>query len=518
MYRFRESAPTCAVFWVSATSRESFDQGFRAISEGLGGIKNAPHLSDDADAVKKRVKARLSDETYGTWILIVDDADDAETLFDYPAHTDGAGRLVDDLPLSRNGYIIFTTRTRAVALRLAESNVIPLQNLGRADAATLLRRRLLPEHKHQARNQEALDTFLSTLAFLPLAIVQAAAYININGNSLAEYTTLFQDNLVNAVELLREAFESPEALEKSAEIAFAVWLVSRDRIISQDGPAAALFSFMTCVASNEIPVSILARVDTIAASETNEMVILKAYNFVTERQLQASRPDQAQQHYKTFDLDSYAHAANRAWAKVHGHWHDWTTRVMIGLLISLAGGDDDNGDKWTAALPHAIHVATLPGSAPSDMKIILLSRIAHCERALGRFKAAERFCRQALEQRKLLSGKEHGDVELVIQLVRALIDLKRSEEAEALLDDLIDKEEGRIGEGIVEQGRSDLLESSTIEVSRLVSHPESKRHIRRYYWDDGHSRTLRGDHHLSTLLTSRSMSTIHFLTPETFTQ
>lgn len=77
----------------------------------------------------------------------MDKADDDSVLFGALNETSGADRLVDWLPLSRKGSIVFTTRTRTAAVRLAESNVIALGELTEAEARDMLRKRLLPDHQ-----------------------------------------------------------------------------------------------------------------------------------------------------------------------------------------------------------------------------------------------------------------------------------------------------------------------------------------------------------------------------------
>ena len=48
---------------------------------------------------------------------------------------------------------------------------------------------------------------LRLLTFLPLAIVQAAAYINKNDISLVEYVSLFDDHKENIIEVLSKDFK-----------------------------------------------------------------------------------------------------------------------------------------------------------------------------------------------------------------------------------------------------------------------------------------------------------------------
>lgn len=124
-YRIREQQPAYAVFWVPAVSRESFEQAYREIGTRLG-IKAT--ADDDAD-VKQLVKAKLSDENLGQWLMVVDNADDVSLLFDPLYGKNDAERLIDCLPHSRKGSIVFTTRTRKAAIKLAATKVVELGEL-----------------------------------------------------------------------------------------------------------------------------------------------------------------------------------------------------------------------------------------------------------------------------------------------------------------------------------------------------------------------------------------------------
>lgn len=124
-YHTRERQLTLAVFWVPAVSRESFEQAYREI----GTLLRIPGIADAKADVKQLVKARLSDEGSGQWLIIIDNANDVSVLLNPLKKESGANRLMDYLPHSRKGSIIFTTRTRKAAIDLAGSNVVELGEL-----------------------------------------------------------------------------------------------------------------------------------------------------------------------------------------------------------------------------------------------------------------------------------------------------------------------------------------------------------------------------------------------------
>ena len=69
--------------------------------------------------VKQLAKTRLSQESSGQWLLILDSADDIEVLYKKTYGDNGLLALIDYVSSSRHGSIIFTTRTRNAAVTQA---------------------------------------------------------------------------------------------------------------------------------------------------------------------------------------------------------------------------------------------------------------------------------------------------------------------------------------------------------------------------------------------------------------
>jgi hypothetical protein len=103
----REHQPACAAFWVLAVSRESFEQLYRDIVTAL----NIPGIAEANANVKRLVRARLSNENLGPWLMVGDNANDVSILLN-SLETGGSGeQLIDFVPYSRKGSVMFTTRT-----------------------------------------------------------------------------------------------------------------------------------------------------------------------------------------------------------------------------------------------------------------------------------------------------------------------------------------------------------------------------------------------------------------------
>ena len=72
-YQVRDTTPECSIFWIPSTSTEMIEQAYIGIGEHLRLQGVTP-----AD-VKMQVKAHLSSEKAGPWLLIIDNADDMNT-------------------------------------------------------------------------------------------------------------------------------------------------------------------------------------------------------------------------------------------------------------------------------------------------------------------------------------------------------------------------------------------------------------------------------------------------------
>lgn len=97
--------------------------------------------------------------------------------------------LIKYLPVSNQGTIVFTITNRKTAVTLALQNIVELPNMEQNIAQRMLEMCLIsPTNK-----PEVADLLLKELAYLPLAIVQAAAYININKITLRKYLLLLAE-------------------------------------------------------------------------------------------------------------------------------------------------------------------------------------------------------------------------------------------------------------------------------------------------------------------------------------
>ena len=283
----------------------------------------------------------LSKESTGQWHLVFDNADDIGMWIAKPASEQESSRLIDYLPRSKLGCIIFTTRNRKTAYELVQrkQNIIEVPEMTENVAIQLLQKHL-PDHD-LIKHEEDAKVLLEQLTYLPLAIVQAAAYINKNGIELAKYLSLLDDQEEEVVELLSDEFGNDGRYRNVKNPVATTWLISFEQIRHHDPLAAEYLSFMACITPKDIPQSLLPPGPS-QKKATDAIGTLDAYSFIIRR-----LADQA------LDLHRLVHLATRNWLRTQQLIAQWTERAITRLEEVFPVHEHENRSVWRAYLPHA---------------------------------------------------------------------------------------------------------------------------------------------------------------------
>jgi tetratricopeptide (TPR) repeat protein len=432
----------------------------------------------DAKAdVKQLVKARLSDEGFGQWLMVVDNADDDSVLFDQLQEGGGTDRLIDHLPRSRKGSIVFTTRIRKAAVKLAGSNHIQLNELNEAEAKKMLEQKM--PNEDLLEDGKVVHEFLELLTYLPLAIVQAVAFIVGNNIRLSEYMDLYKASESDATDLLKRDFEDQGRYRQIQNPVAITWYISFSKIQEQDTLAAEYLSLMACTTGEAVPASLLwpgsTKLATIEALGT-----LSAYTFITERQQQQSNTG-APHREKAYNMHRLVRLATRNWLRENGQWQEWASKALTRLVEIVPFGDRDTREMWTTYLPHAMHVVGMPELSEAEERVWLLERVGYCERTLGRYRAAELAHREELGRRGKIPGNRHPDtLRSMSNLALALFEQGKYAEAEAIYQTTLPLQENLLGKehpdtllsisnlAVVLSGQGKYVEAATMHQESLV--------------------------------------------------
>ncbi|KAF2666026.1 TPR-like protein [Microthyrium microscopicum] len=391
-YRVMARYSAYLVFWVPAISRETFELAYRDIGVCL----QIPGITDDNADVLQLVKRKLESGGSGNWLMIVDNADDAETLLRESGSD--SRRLNDYLPRSDRGTIVFTTRSRKAAVSLAQNNIIKLGDMDQTEGRQLMAQRL--SDNSLLEDEAAVDDLLKILEYLPLAVVQATAFINSNDISIADYISLFKEPSAEA-SLFSKHFEDPSRYREMESTIAKTWYISFGQIVKKDRLAADYLCFMACIDRVNIPQSLLAFEDLLHQIEA--IGTLKGYAFITERQKIAPRPGED----KFYDMHRLVQMASMWWLREHGEWTKWTSEAAARLKKLIPFGEHEGRGTWTAYLSHAIHLTGLHDALDDITKASLLYCVGACQKELGQYQAAETSFRHTLAISTRSCGPEH---------------------------------------------------------------------------------------------------------------
>ena len=409
------------VLWVPAINRESFELAYRDIGIRL----RIPGVHDDNADVKRLVQETLSSENVDRWLMIVDNADDHEVLFGATTDDPKSSPLIDFLPHNDNGTVLFTTRSRKMAVTLAQTNVIELTDMTENEARSLLANLLT--NQVLLDDEAAIHHLLEILARLPLAIVQAAAFMNNNDVSVANYISYFRDTGADS-ELFGETFSDPNRYKELDSTIAKTWHISFDHIRKQDSLAAAILSFIACIDRLNIPQSILPRGRSLV-EQAKALGTLTGYAFIVEHR----QTGQELQKDRYFDMHRLVHIASVWWLEKHQERAAWMNTALARLEEVVPYGVHGHKDGWTVYLPHAVQVAGSKGFAGTGASLSLLERVGWCQEDLGQHLAAEMTHRQVLSVRKERLGKEHpATLASMSNVARTLGEQGRHAEAEKL--------------------------------------------------------------------------------------
>ncbi|XDG01449.1 hypothetical protein ABKA04_001064 [Annulohypoxylon sp. FPYF3050] len=293
-YWMKENKPEYSVFWAPALSYEAFEQAYENIAKTLGIRK-----SRDED-IKEPVRDYLSSNQSGKWFLIIDNADEME-LVSGSHRSEGIKRY---FPRSENGLTLFTTRSREVAQARVENNLIELREMSPLGALEFFK---ISFDTSLPYDEEASKELMHELAYLPLAIKQAVAYLNVKKLPIREYLRLLRNTEQDMVGLMSREFEDdsryPQS-EKSANAVAITWIVSFDQIQKSDNAAALLLQFISHIEPKSIPLSILPISQEWQLQDA--VGTLCAYDFITRRE-----------DNMTFDMHRLVHLGARIWIETH---------------------------------------------------------------------------------------------------------------------------------------------------------------------------------------------------------
>ena len=276
--------------------------------------------------------------------MIIDNADD-ENMF---CHVPG-GPLVSSIgsqlpqsllsyiPRCVNGSILVTSRNRAAAVKIAgAASIIDVPSMNKTEALDLLSSTI-----PSSTNSEDLERLAVLLDHIPLALVQAAAYIEERCIQISTYIEEYESNEKDRRELMSSEFTD---LQRDLEVPNAVistWSITFRHIQERNPAASRILSLMSYLDRSDIPKKFV--IEQNSPREFDKAVgLLRSFAMVTSREGNSK-----------YDLHGLTQLAMRNWIG----FHDSETRYIDNLSTMLRNYISDVSENEAAAcLPHVLAV------------------------------------------------------------------------------------------------------------------------------------------------------------------
>ncbi|KAI1827201.1 hypothetical protein F4861DRAFT_494406 [Xylaria intraflava] len=407
MFRLRKECPDMSVFWVHASTTERFRQAYDSIAEEC----QIPGHNDPKIDVLSLVKKWLENKDHGRWLMVIDNADDAQIFYQSAESTVGdsaskaghQGGLSRYIPECNHGAIFITTRNKQVGARLTRGKgLVEINKMDGNESSQLLRIRL------EDSESDNMLLLASQLEHLPLALAQAAAFIQENTISVDYYLQLLGDSDQNLVSLLGEEFEAAGRDSGTPHAVAATWIITFDQIQRQNVFASELLSFMCCLDRQAIPYEFLAGLSqsqqNLKGEEevqlTKALGILKAFSLIAE------------ENSRNFNMHRLVQLVTRKWLALKR----MTDRVEKQALLIVADKYPEsnfrNREICSAYLPHAQAVLALNGTKSKEedlAKARIFNSVARFFHLKGQWGNAEKFYERVRRIRETVLGPEHHD-------------------------------------------------------------------------------------------------------------
>jgi hypothetical protein len=425
------------------------------------------------------------------WLVVLDNVDDARFLIDTPStgetmQTDTTGSensrpLEAYLPYCNHGSVLVTSRAKSAALKLVnEHAIVAVEPMGKPDALALFKKKLGSHSDGNSDSDDDIADLIEALEYMPLAIVQAAAYISRRAprSSIRQYLEDFRESDRRKTILLEYESETLRRDRRANNSIIATWQITFDHIREIRPSAADLLSLMCFFDRQGIPQDLLrSRAEQRDSLEKQKQsrkiraVGLSIRNLFNrkggsrailrdqDRDIKSSHdrlessdhcPNTRSSRYngdgddgfeedivvlrdysfisansdqKTFEMHRLVQLATRKWLEAQKQEEKWRERFIKNLGSALPkSGKYEDWPRWQLLFPHAQSAAAqrpLHRDALLDWSLVLY-RAAFYAYEMGNGREAETLATQTLEIRETFLGRRDNETLSSMTLLSAL--------------------------------------------------------------------------------------------------
>lgn len=401
-YAYRYADRYDVVLWVHADSHEILVAQFAGLASHLG----LPNQTDtDHSRLAKAVKRWLEEEKEQVWLLILDNVDDIQVVKEF-------------LPMRGKGSTLLTTRLHAVGKHIHK---IELDKLSREEGILFLQSRIsaggeqglvtFSQSEHQAAEQ-----LYMLMDGLPLALDQAAAYIEEHRCTLFEYLARYQQQRTALLQL-RSKVDSEDYPDSVA----TTWLLSFQQIKEKSPAAAELLRLCAFFAPDAIPEEILTKGASLLGPILAPIAGKVAQLNQAIEMLSASSLVRRNTGEKTFSIHRLVQAVLQDEMDA-AERHMWAERALLVVNTAFPHSEHCTWPQCERFLPHALFVIPRIEIEHIVSKEAgrLLHEVASYLQDHARYQEAEPLYQHALQVQKQQLGSQHPDVARVLNSLAIL--------------------------------------------------------------------------------------------------
>jgi tetratricopeptide (TPR) repeat protein len=430
-YRFKKKHPQFHVFWVFAANRSRFQQAYQDIAERL----SLPGYDDPAADACKLVSRWLAEEDT-QWLMIIDNADDAE-LFSYsdeakPAAEDPTQSqppLIKYLPsrLSASKLLLITTRSLKIGDILSNGEqCIEVPQFNHEEALRLLQHRS-KEPAASDKSPES-DKLLQVLEYIPLAITQAAAFIRRNRMALRDYLTALEKDDQNLKDYLSSEQSDDRRDSDHPSAVFRTWKISFDQIRKQEPLSAEVLSLMALFDRRDIPQWLLKSPQDTDVEFTEAIGTLKAFNLIVQ-----------EADSESLSMHPLVQHSIQVWLEQNHKKIQYVEQALQRLASEFPYSKHENREICGRLYPHARVVLGYKGTSESSKRARsdLFYVIGSYDMNQGKYRVAEKNALEALHLCEAVAKNSSQELACRKLLGQVLIYQGKYEKAEQIFRDLL---------------------------------------------------------------------------------
>lgn len=391
------------------------------------------------------------------WLMVIDNADDMDIFFPNQLKQDtsgegsqtraalASGNLARYIPDCNHGSVLITTRDKKAGVRLSQGlSPIEIDKMTDDEAYHLVQRIMTTQ---QISIDETVR-LLSKLEHLPLALAQAASFIQENDISIDDYVQLLDESDSAFIDQLSESFETVGRDSETPHAVTTTWVISFEQIRRKEALTSDVLSFLSFFQFQAIPRVFVehyyqqrcqeqTKGDTLSTAVLIKALgTLKAFSFISEAE------------DKSLTMHRLVQLVTQKWVINKGQAAKFAKSAMKTMSANYPSGMFETRKICMKYLPHATSVLTKnAGFGDGEDVATLLKRMTGYFLFKGDGVQAENLGTQAADIFKRVSGENHADtIECMGNLAEAYRYQSRYKEAEDLGAQTLEKCKTVLGE------------------------------------------------------------------------